>query len=54
MSAYLHFLHHLWADPLSARDKFDAYVLVTLPLILAGTALYGAWQWIWQKYNDEI
>lgn len=53
MNAYLHFLHHLWVDPLSARDEFDAMFLVTLPLMLIGTAIYGLWQWFWQKYSED-
>jgi hypothetical protein len=51
--SYLHYLHHLWVDPLSASDELEAWVLVGLPLTAITAVCLGLWQWFWERYNGE-
>lgn len=52
MTGYLHYLHHLWTDPLSASDQIEAYILVGLPSLLLTCVAIGLWQWFWERYNS--
>jgi hypothetical protein len=53
MSAFLHYLHHLWFDPISASEKFEAFLLIGLPM----TAVIGIgaflWETWWEAYTEE-
>jgi hypothetical protein len=53
MTGLLHYLHHLWADPISASEQFEAFVLVVLPMLFGAMLAMGLWQWFWEKYNGE-
>jgi hypothetical protein len=51
MSGYLHYLHHVWVDPLSASQQVEAAIFVGLPIVALVVVGGMVWDWFWERYN---
>lgn len=53
MSHFLHYLQHLWSDPISAREEFEAFIFLGMPLIVLIVIGFALWSALWERYTGE-
>ena len=53
MAHFFHYLHHLWFDPISAAEKFEAGIVLGLPIMAVIVIWMIIWAAFWERYTEE-